>query len=287
VIDGKILTESIGTALAAGRFAHVPILNGNNQIEELIFVAGLHVAVSGGQFVGIPDEPIGPDNYQSDIAAVLGVSSDRAAAIAARYPIGAYPNGDVAMSVLASDANFACPAEQIDRWTSAQVPTFAYEFDDSNAPERFAGPPLPPAATHSSEIQYIFDQPNAPYPGTFTANQQALATRMRAAWASFAASGDPSTPALSWPSFDQGEHVMSLVPPQPQDWTGSRTRITARSGLAASTPACRSRDEHKEGADEPAPPKPHPIAAPWCEGASHQTTLRAAQHFDNEAACVA
>jgi para-nitrobenzyl esterase len=217
--DGDILTESIGPALAAGRFAHVPILNGNNQIEELIFVAGQHVAVSGGTFVGIPGEPIGPDNYQSDIAAVLGVSSDRAAAIAARYPIGAYPNGDVAMSVLVSDANFACPAEQVDRWTSAQVPTFAYEFDDSDAPERFAGR-LPPAATHSSEIQYIFDQPNAPFPGTFTADQQALATSMRAAWASFAATGDPSTPTLAWPSFNPGENVMSLVPPQPQNWMG-------------------------------------------------------------------
>jgi para-nitrobenzyl esterase len=215
-----VLTESIGTALAAGRFAHVPILNGINQIEELIFVAGLHVAVSGGQFVGIPNEPISPDNYQSNIGAVLGVSSERAAAIAARYPIGAYPNADVAMSILVSDANFACPAEQVDRWTSAHVPTFAYQFNDSNAPERFAGPPLPPAATHSSEIQYIFDQPNTPYPGTFTADQQALAASMRAAWASFAANGDPSTTALAWPAFNQGEQVMSLVPPEPQVWTG-------------------------------------------------------------------
>ena len=40
----------IGTALASGQFAHVPILNGNNQLEELIFVAGLHVTVSGGRF---------------------------------------------------------------------------------------------------------------------------------------------------------------------------------------------------------------------------------------------
>jgi para-nitrobenzyl esterase len=220
VIDGKILTESIGTALAAGRFAHVPILNGNNQIEELIFVAGLHVAVSGGQFVGIPDEPIGPDNYQPDIAAVLGVSSDRAAAIAAEYPIGAYPSADVALSTLVSDANFACPALQVDRWTSGHVPTFAYQFNDSGAPERFAGPPLPSAATHSSEIQYIFDQPNAPIPGTLDPDQQALAASMRAAWASFAASGDPSTPALVWPSFNPGQQVMSLVPPDPQVWTG-------------------------------------------------------------------
>jgi para-nitrobenzyl esterase len=218
VIDGKILTESIGTALAAGRFAHVPILNGINHIEELIFVAGLHVTVSGGTFVPIPEEPVNADSYQPDIAAVLGVSSDRAAAIAAKYPLNAYPSGDVALSTVVSDANFACPALQVDRWTSERVPTFAYQFNDDNAPERFAG--LPPAATHSSELQYIFDQPNTPLPGTLTADQQALASSMRAAWGSFAANGDPSTATLAWPSFNQGEHVMSLVPPQPQDWTG-------------------------------------------------------------------
>jgi para-nitrobenzyl esterase len=219
VIDGKILTESIGTALAAGRFAHVPILNGINQIEELIFVAGLHVTVSGGTFVPIPEEPINNDSYQPDIAAVLGVSSDRAAAIAAKYPLNAYPSPDVALSIVVSDANFACPALQVDRWTSERVPTFAYQFNDDNAPERFAG--LPPAATHSSELQYIFDQPNTPLPGTLTADQQALASSMRAAWGSFAANGDPSTATLAWPSFNQGEHVMSLLPPQPQDWMGS------------------------------------------------------------------
>jgi hypothetical protein len=53
-----------------------------------------------------------------------------------------------------------------------------------------------------------------------TADQQALASSMRAAWASFAGNCDPSTPALAWPSFNQGEQVMSLVPPDPQVWTG-------------------------------------------------------------------
>ena len=220
VIDGRILTQSIGTALADGQFAHVPVLDGINKIEELIFVAGKGVAVSGGSFVQIPYEPIGADNYQSDIAAVLGVSADRAEAIAALYPLAAYRNANVAFSYVVSDANFACPALQVDRWTSAYAPTFGYEFDDANAPERFAPPPFPPAATHSSELQYIFDQPNTPYPGTLTADQQALASSMRAAWTSFAANGDPSTPTLSWPTVDGGQNVMSLVPPQPQIWTG-------------------------------------------------------------------
>ncbi|MBV9002249.1 MAG: carboxylesterase family protein [Solirubrobacterales bacterium] len=218
-IDGDILTESIGSALATGRFAHVPILNGVSHIEELIFTAGLGLAVSGGTFVGVPvSRPITPGGYTTDIAAVLDLSPAQTAAVVAQYPLGSYPSADAAFATLVSDANFACPALQVDRWTSERVPTFAYQFNDDHAPERFAPVPLP--ATHSSELQYIFDQPNAPFPGTLDANQQALAASMRAAWASFAANGDPSTSALAWPSFNQGEQVMSLVPPDPEVWTG-------------------------------------------------------------------
>src|SRR6185312_10385992 len=41
VVDGKVLTEPIGAALAAGHFARVPVINGINWNEELLFVAGL------------------------------------------------------------------------------------------------------------------------------------------------------------------------------------------------------------------------------------------------------
>ena len=170
VVDGKVLKQSIGAALAAGQFARVPILNGVNDNEELIFVAGLHLAVSGGMFVPAP-EPT-PATYESVIASVLGVSATRASAVAAEYPLDAYPAPVLALSTLVSDANFACPALQVDRWTSRRVPTFAYQFDDDTAPRIFAGPDFPPIATHSSEIQYLFDQPNAPFAAPLNADQE-------------------------------------------------------------------------------------------------------------------
>jgi len=74
----------------------------------------------------------------------------------------------------------------------------------------------PPIATHSSEIQYLFDQPNTPVPATLDAGQEALAAGMRAARANFAAAGDPSSAAVPWPSFDDGARVLSLVQPQPR-----------------------------------------------------------------------
>jgi para-nitrobenzyl esterase len=214
VVDGSVLTEPIGAALAAGHFAHVPILNGVNHNEEWIFVAGLHLAVSGGMFVPAPAPT--PATYQSVIASVLGVSDARASAIAAEYPLDAYPAPVLALSVLVSDANFACPALQVDRWTAKHTPTFAYEFDDDSAPQLFAGPSLPPIATHSSEIQYLFDQPNAPFAAPLNATQETLAGAMQAAWARFADVGDPASAATPWPRFDSASAVLSLTTPRPQ-----------------------------------------------------------------------
>src|SRR6185437_4400569 len=179
-----------------------------------IFVAGLHLAVSGGMFVPAP-EPTAV-NYRSVIASVLGVSASRATAIAAKYPLGAYPAPVIALSTLVSDANFACPALQVDRWTARRAPTFGYQFNDDSAPPLFAGPGFPPIATHSSEIQYLFDQPNAPFAAPLDAVQETLAASMRRAWANFAANGDPTAAAVPWPSFNTSSDVLSLVSPQPQ-----------------------------------------------------------------------
>ncbi len=155
-------------------------------------------------------------NYQTDIVQALGVSDARATAIANEYPLSAYPSPVVAFSLLVSDASFACPALQVDRWTAARgVPTYAYQFNDDNAPLNIVGKGLG-LSTHGTELPYLFDQPNAPFPAMLNAGQQALAASMRAAWTSFAASGNPSTHALPWPSIGNGTKVLSFVPSQSQ-----------------------------------------------------------------------
>jgi para-nitrobenzyl esterase len=222
VVDGAVIPESFGTALAAGRFAHVPVINGITHDEERIFVLGLGLTVTGGFFVPIPldDQPISPDNYQEVISDVLGVSDTRAAAIAAEYPVSSYLLPAVAFSTLDSDASWACPALQMNQWISIRVPTFGYEFDDDNAPGRYV-PNFPPpvaAATHLSELPYLFDLNDAPNQTPLNAAQQTLASSMRAAWASFASTGDPAQESnLQWPSFggQSGAKVLSLVPTQP------------------------------------------------------------------------
>ena len=228
VVDGKVLTEPIGTALAAGRFARVPVLNGTNHEEEALFVA-LGLTVSQGTDVPIPGGrgSVTPATYQNDIAVALGVTAARAAQIAAEYPPGTDgPSATAAFTTLVGDASFACPALQIDQQTAQRAPTYAYEFNDDNAPQLFTPPGfLPPVATHGSELPYLFDLPNAPHPPQFSADQQALAASMRAAWAHFAATGNPATAAVPWPAISANSTPMlSLVPPQPQLETDFATR---------------------------------------------------------------
>ena len=214
VVDGSVLTQPIGTALATGQFARVPIINGITHDEELLFVAVLGLTVSQGTDIPLAAPLDGSSaTYQADIAQALGVSDTRAAAIAAEYPLSAYPNAVVAFTFLVSDASFACPALQVDRLTAARgVPTYAYQFNDDNAPLFKLG-----LATHGSELSYLFGSP-----ATLTADQQALAASMRTDWARFARTGNPSSDALPWPSFD-GTRVLSLVPVQSQVTTDFAT----------------------------------------------------------------
>jgi len=210
VVDGAVLTQSIGTALARGQFARVPVINGITHDEELLFVDGLKLTVSQGTNIPLAAPLDGSETtYEADIAQALGVSPARAAAIAAVYPFSANPaRPDEVFGLAVSEASFACPALQVDRQTAARgVPTYAYQFNDDAAPGFGLG-----QATHGAELPYLFDLPNTPV--TLNDAQQALAASMRTAWASFAARGNPSTRALSWPSVGNGTKVLSFVPLQ-------------------------------------------------------------------------
>ena len=103
------------------------------------------------------------------------------------------------------------------------MPTFAYEFNDDAAPARYA--PLP-VATHTSELPYLFDLPNAPLQVPLNADQQQLAASMRAAWAHFAATGNPSTRALR----------VAVVPPRRAGRLARDAAATARHRVRGAPP---------------------------------------------------
>ena len=174
------------------------------------------------------------------ISSTLGVPPAAAAVIATEYPLSAFASPSLALGAVGTDAIFACPALTIDQSVSRFVPTFAYEFNDENAPENFLPPvSFPYGAPHASEIQYLMDLPTAVFPGTLSTQQQQLATTMKGYWTNFAKRGFPSsfgTP--SWPLFNNlTQKMLSLVPPAP-----SRPRPTSRPHTTAlSGPPCKQR----------------------------------------------
>ena len=101
--------------------------------------------------------------------------------------------------------------------------TFAYEFNDENAPENFLPPvSFPYDAAHASEIQYLMGLPTAAFPGTLSPpQQQLLAAIMKGYWTDFANRGFPSSSGTPfWPLFTSlTQMTQSLAPPAPQTET--------------------------------------------------------------------
>src|SRR5580693_5020117 len=208
-INSEVLPESLGTAFATGNFNRVPIINGTNRDEWRLFVA----------LSELEGNPVTASNYQSMISSTLGVPAAVAAVIAAKYPLTAYPSPSVALGAVGTDAIFACPALSIDQSVSRFVPTFAYEFNDENAPELFLPPvSFPYGAAHASEIQYLFGLPTAAFGKALSAQQEQLAATMKGYWTNFAKSGLPSSSGVPfWPLFNGlTQPMQSLVPSVPQ-----------------------------------------------------------------------
>lgn len=212
VIDHKVLTQSIGAAFATGQFNRVPVIEGSNHDEWRLFVGGAEL-VTG---------PITAAGYLAAIQATLGVSAPVAAFLAAQYPLASFPSPSLAVSALGTDAIFTCNARFAAQALSQFVPTFAYEFNDENAPQRFLPPvSFPYGAAHASEIQYLFDLPVTVPAPALDARQAQLSAAMIDYWTSFARTGQPSSfDTPFWAPYQTSSDTMqSLVPAVPRPET--------------------------------------------------------------------
>jgi para-nitrobenzyl esterase len=213
-VDGKVLTQSVGTALASGQFNRVPLMNGTNHDEWRLFVA------SGFDLAG---GPVTAATYLSALAATVGKAA--APEVATHYQVPAqFPGFDQAVGAVGTAENYSCPARFVDEIASSFVPIFAYEFADENAPQNYLPPmSIPYAASHASEIQYLFPFANPSgfglnLPQTpLDARQQKLSDQMVGYWTEFAKNGDPNGHGQpNWPRFRRDHQLfLSLVPRAP------------------------------------------------------------------------
>lgn len=214
-IDGRVLTQTLNSAFATGEFNRVPVLNGTNHDEWRLIVAILNV-LSGN--------PVTAENYSLQ----FGAPPDVAADIVAHYPLSDYASPALAVGAVGTDNVYACSGLRTETMISRYVPTFAYEFNDPQAPQVFLPPAggFPYGAAHASELQYLFKLNLVDYPASLTPVQERLASTMRAYWTNFAKRGIPTgsgTPP--WPRFDNTtQRTQSLLPSGPRTETDYAAR---------------------------------------------------------------
>ena len=204
VVDGKLVPRSSDAAIASGNFNHVPVMHGTNH-DEATFGAGLFYEFSGN--------PIRAKNYATVVEEQVG--SDLAPRVLEEYPLYRFGSAARAASAVVTDGAWACPARVVDQLLAAQVPTFAYEFNDADAPQVFLPPAsFPYGASHASELRYLFRLRQG---GVLNDSQRSLSAVMVRYWSQFARTGDPNGPrAPFWPQYDAStDEFQSLVPPSP------------------------------------------------------------------------
>jgi len=202
-VDGYVLPQSLDAAFANGQFNRVPVVQGSNHDEMTFFVALDELA----------GHALTAEEYPFAVADFVG--PEAAPAVLAQYPLSKYTSPGSALSALETDSIFACPARKLDQFLSANVPTFAYEFNDINAPEIYLPPvSFPYGAAHAAELQYLFELPQSV---PLDASQRELSTDMVRYWTQFARSGEPNSVVTAfWSRYDPTvDEFQSLAPPSP------------------------------------------------------------------------
>ncbi len=230
-IDGSVLPQSLTNALLTGAYNHVPVLEGTNQTEGNLFIAIAFDLLGGG--------PLTAAQYPTVVTNLVG--SQVANQVLHEYPLSDFASPDVALSAIFGDAGFSCPARAADQLLSLGVPTFAYEFNDTNAPMLFLPPvSFPYGATHTDELQYLF-QING-QASLLNTNQVKLSNQMISYWTQFAKTGNPNGAGTApWAAYTTLiDNFQSLVPPFPfaelgfsnAHHCGFWTQIALEEGLA-------------------------------------------------------
>ena len=98
VVGGRTLPLQPATAFSTGRYAHVPLLQGNNHDDERLTV--------GFEFDAL-GHPMTAAQYPAILTSQFGAAD--AAKIEARYPLPAYPSPDLAYASVLTDSQSSCP----------------------------------------------------------------------------------------------------------------------------------------------------------------------------------
>ena len=233
-VDGVLIPQQPILSLALGAYNHVPLIEGTNHDEGRLFVAlGFDLNPQVGTITAA-DYPIAIQGVAAALvtesSGLLATSSTTASTagnnsgevnlitqeILHQYPLSNYAGPGEALGAVLTDGLFSCTANISDEILSLAVPTYAYEFNDANAPTpELPRISFPYGATHTDELQFLFTL--ASTPSALSSSEQNLATTMKSYWTNFARSGNPnSLQTRAWAPFSiAAGNMQSLNTPRP------------------------------------------------------------------------
>ena len=126
------------------------------------------------------------------------------------------------LSTALTDGLFACPERNSVKLLSQFVKTYAYEFNDEDAPPTqafFDGVlTFPLGAYHTAELQFLFIGDFFGFPVLpLSADERALSDAMVSYWTRFGKTGNPnSTSTPIWAPYSSStDQFQSFIPPMP------------------------------------------------------------------------
>ncbi|WP_406380396.1 carboxylesterase/lipase family protein [Streptomyces sp. NBC_01618] len=190
VVDGKVLPEAPSRAIAAGRFARVPVLHGSTH-DEMSGLAGLDEIMTG--------RPLTAEGYAKKVTEQFGKD---APAVLAEYPVANYPAPGAALSAVLTDSEWSTAALDTQRALARYTPVYAYDFAETKSPY-FKSVPRPASFSlgtgHMVDLAYLFD--NDLFEPLNVA-QAGLSDTVIAYWSRFASTGQMNGHGMpTWKRF--------------------------------------------------------------------------------------
>jgi para-nitrobenzyl esterase len=217
-VDGKVLPRSIKEIFASGDDNRVPVVNGSNEDENLLFMA---ITELGRRTAANPPKLDPQDRsflmsagvYVMGARAMSGQMGVPAADLTdSHYPLSRFGADEalrptLAMAAAGTDSTFSCNGLNVSRRIASRgAPVYMYEFRDQTAlpivgtiEGRYVVS-FPQGAAHAAELPYLFNMADLG-----NAERAKLKQAMVGYWTSFARTGNPNAQGLpEWKPFASG-----------------------------------------------------------------------------------